>query len=103
MQFVGVRSVWKIYPFRNIQTVSGAHPASCLVDVGECFAGGRAAGAVADHLHTVLRLRESGAVPPLLSMPHWRAGRFHEHMSAFSEVTAVHKTGDAGEGSLLKR
>jgi hypothetical protein len=52
---------------KNIQTGSGACPASYPMGTGGSFPGGKVAGGMKlnIHLHIVLRLRMCGAIPPL--------------------------------------
>jgi hypothetical protein len=60
--------------FQNIQTGSGAHPASCSMGTG-FFPGGEAAVGVmlTSHLQLVPRLRMNGAIPllPLYAFMAW--------------------------------
>jgi hypothetical protein len=54
-----------------VQTDAGFHPAFYSMGVGEVKRPGREA----TYLHLVLRIRMSGAVPPLQYVPSWRGQR----------------------------
>jgi hypothetical protein len=51
---------------QNVQTSSGAHPASSSIATGVLSLGVKQLGFEADHLHLMPRLRMRGAIPPLL-------------------------------------
>jgi hypothetical protein len=55
----------------RIQTGSGTHSASSPKDIGGCFLGEKAAGAVilTTYLHLAPRLRMRGVIPPLPHAP----------------------------------
>jgi hypothetical protein len=65
------RGQWRDFPLHHqVQSGSGAHPASCPMGTGGSFLGGKATGGVklTVHFHLVPRLRTRGAVistPPV--------------------------------------
>lgn len=56
-----------------MQTGCGPYPASYLMGLGVFFSGVKQPVRDADLSHFVLRLRMSGCLPPLRSVPSWRA------------------------------
>jgi hypothetical protein len=55
----------KIFLFQNIQTGSGAHPASCTMGTGGLSLGIKQHGCEANHSLSSAKVKNGGAIPPL--------------------------------------
>jgi hypothetical protein len=61
----------KHFSLHNVQTGSGAHPASCEWMPGSLSAGLKRAEREADNLPPCAEVKNGGAIPPLPRMSSW--------------------------------